>query len=80
MPMINSKTSTQSDSLVPLSQASARFGYADSQHFRQAIAQRHGIRPVRVGNRWFVRQLELGRAFDAVTAPKAPAASPDTHS
>jgi hypothetical protein len=65
---MNSTSSTSSDeTLVPLAAAASRFGYSDSQHWRQVVAPRNGIRPVQQGVRWFVPQRDLDRALAALT-------------
>lgn len=49
----------QPDKLIPASEAAAKLGFRDAQHFYEVAAPRLGITPVRRGTRWLVWQSEL---------------------
>ena len=57
---------THSDDLVPLATAASRFGYQDSQHFRETVAPRNQLSPVKLGTRWFVSRTALDAAIARV--------------
>lgn len=63
---MQTQITNQSDDLVPLTAASSRFGYTDARHFREAVAPRNHLTPVKVGTRWFISRLELDAAITRV--------------